>query len=155
MVTSFDTGDNTADDDRELKDYADELIEEYNLKTLNDTDEIWWYDPKRGIYLRDAESIIKARIEHDKGMPYFDENGEMKESKLTKHQIQEYLGHIQRRTYIARETFNPSIEWLACDNCMVNVITGDTQPFSPDFMNTTHIPVKYVSLWHWLYRRFL
>lgn len=125
-------------------DYAAELIESYNLKTLNDTDDVWHYDSKRGIFVPNAEPIIKHRIERDKGMPYMDENGEMKESDLTTRDVEEYINHIRRRTYISRQDFNPSTEWLACDNYMINLITGETQPFSSDFMNTTHIPVKYV-----------
>ena len=69
----------------------------------------------------------------------------MKDSDLTSYAVNEYLAHIQRRTYISRDDLNPSIEWIATKNCMVNLKTGETQPFSPDFMCTSHIPVKYVA----------
>jgi P4 family phage/plasmid primase-like protien len=115
------------------------------LKTLKDTEEIWYYDSKLGIFMPNAEPIIKARIERDKGMPYMDIDGKIKESNLTTYAVNEYINHIRRRTYISREDLNPSIEWLACNNCMLNLKTGETSPFSPDFMNTTHIPVNYVA----------
>ncbi|HZD36723.1 MAG TPA: hypothetical protein VE130_16075, partial [Nitrososphaeraceae archaeon] len=71
----------------EYEDYADKLIEEYHLKTLDDTDEIWYYEKKKGIFVPGAETIIKARIEHDyKG-------------KIKNRDIGEYIGQIQRRTY--------------------------------------------------------
>ena len=130
--------------DNEYKDYATELIEGYTLKTLDDTEDIWYYDSKLGVFLPNAEPVIKDRIERDKGMPYMNKDGEMQESDLTIGMVNEYLAHIQRRTYIKRDAFNPNIEWLACNNCMVNLKTGDTLPFSPDFMNTTHIPVNYI-----------
>ena len=44
MVTPYVTGDNAADDndDEYYQDYADGLIEDYILKTLDDTEEIWY-----------------------------------------------------------------------------------------------------------------
>lgn len=119
-------------------------MKEYTLKTLDDTEEIWYYDSKRGIFMPNAEPIIKARIEADKGMPHIDKDGKIKESSLTTYDVNEYLNHIRRRTPVSREDFNRSIEWIACTNCMLNVKTGETKPFSPDFMNTTHIPVNYI-----------
>jgi P4 family phage/plasmid primase-like protien len=132
----------------EEEDYPAKLIKSYTLKTLSDTDEIWYYDSLRGIFMPNAEPIIKAKIERDKGMPYIDKNGKMHESKLTTYAVNEYLNHIRRRTFVLREDFNPSIEWLACNNCMINLKTGHTSPFSPDFMNTTQIPVNYVAYNH-------
>src|SRR5919202_6072768 len=84
---------------------------------------IWRYDSKRGIFVPNAEAVVKARIECDKGKPYMDEKGKMKESDLTTYAVNDYINHIQRRTYISRDDFNPSIEWLACKNCMVNLKT--------------------------------
>ena len=37
----------------------------------------------------------------------------------------------------------PDIEWIATENCMVNLLTGEARPFSPDFMCTTYIPVHF------------
>jgi P4 family phage/plasmid primase-like protien len=133
------------DQDQEIQDYPGKLIKSYTLKTLNDTEEIWYYNSERGIFVPNAEPIIKHRIELDKGMPFMDEKGNMQQSDLTIKDVNEYIAHIQRRTPTSREAFNRSIEWIATNNCMVNLSSGETQPFSPDFMNTTHIPVKYVA----------
>jgi putative DNA primase/helicase len=127
-----------------LHDYPDVLIKEYILKTLDDTDEIWYYNSQCGIFVPNAESIIKARTERDKGKPYIDENGNIIKPNLTTYAVNEYINHIRRRTYLSRDDFNPYIEWLACNNCMVNLKTCETSLFSPDFMNTTHIPVNYI-----------
>lgn len=140
MVEPYETA--AAADNQE--DYPDVLIKEYILKTLDDTDEIWYSDSQCGIFLPNAEPIIKARIEQDKGMSYTDENGNIIRPNLTTYAVNEYINHIRRRTYISRDDFNPYIEWLACDNCMVNLKTGETSPFSADFMNTTQIPVNYI-----------
>ena len=49
----------------ETKDYIDDLIEEHHFKTLSDTEEIWRYDQRKGIYVPNGECMIKARIEKD------------------------------------------------------------------------------------------
>lgn len=112
-------------------DYIDNLIEEHHFKTLSDTEEIWRYDHKKGIYVPNAECLIKARIEKDH------------RDKVTNRFVNEHLGRIQRRTYINRNDFNPRIEWIATKNYMVNLKTGETQPLDPKFMNTTQIPIEY------------
>lgn len=57
--------------------------------------------------------------------------------------MNERLGNIRWRTYINRNAFNHNIEWLATNDCMINLITGETQPFDPKFMVTNKIPVNY------------
>ena len=73
--------------------------------------------------------MIKAQIEKDH------------KDKVTNKFVNEQLGRIQRRTYTNRNDFNPDIEWIACQNCMVNLMTEETKEFSPDIMCTTQIPV--------------
>lgn len=124
-------------------DYPGELMEAYALKALRDTGEIWYYDEERGIFVPGAETMLAARIEDDLGMPHKNKKGKLEPSTLTTHQVNEYIDHIRRRTYVNREDFNPSIEWLACNNCMVNLLTGETREFSPEFMCTTRIPVNF------------
>jgi putative DNA primase/helicase len=117
--------------DQEPNDYIDDLIEENHFKTVKDTEEIWHYDQRKGIYVPNAECMIKARIEKDH------------KDKVTNKFVNEHIGRIQRRTYTSRNDFNPSIEWIGTKNCMVNLKTGEVQPFDPKVMNTTQIPVEY------------
>jgi putative DNA primase/helicase len=121
-------GSNKKDNPQE---FIDELKNKYHFKTLKDTEEIWYYDGVRGTYLTNGEVIIKAALESEIG------------SELTNKEVNETLGHIQRSTYFDRSGFNPDIEWIGCCDCMLNLRTGDTHPFSPNFLNTTYIPVKY------------
>ena len=110
------------------------MQEKYQFKTLKDSypkEEIWWYNDETGNYSSNGEVIIKARLESRFG------------AGLTNKNVNEFLGHIQRRTYFDRFNFNPNIEWLASADCMLNLRTGQTEPFSPEFLNTTYIPVKY------------
>ena len=130
------------DDDDEpapMDDYDDMLINEYHFKTLKDTDEIWFYDREKGIFVPKGEPVIKARLEADFGRS----NPEDPKPPISNNDVKEHIGHIQRRTYIDRDAFNPNIAWIACNNYMVNLATREIQPFDPKFMSTTKIPVNY------------
>jgi P4 family phage/plasmid primase-like protien len=116
---------------QQADDYDDALINEYHIKTMVDNDELFYYNKHIGIFIDDAEYIVKRRLESDFG------------KKLSNKKVAEHLGHIRRRTYTLRNAFNPSTEWIACKNCMINLLTGETEPFSPIFMCTTQIPVIY------------
>ena len=124
---------------KQREDYVNELIQSMNLKTLNDTDEIYYYDNKRGIFIPGAEPIIKSILEEQFGYSDPDDSYSI---PLTNHDVSEYFGHIHRRTYIDRKEFDPDIEWMATENCMVNLLTGESRPFDPEFMCTTYIPVR-------------
>lgn len=115
----------------ELIEYTDNLIEEYQFKTTSDNDEIFYYDHENGIYVENAVPLIKEVLQ------------QMFPDKLRLRHVNEMIAYVQRSTYVDREAFNHSIEWIACKNCMVNLLSGETQEFSPDFMCTTRIPVWY------------
>ncbi|MGA7900225.1 MAG: phage/plasmid primase, P4 family [Nitrososphaeraceae archaeon] len=117
-------------ENKEKDDYVNKLISKYNIKTLTDTREIWFYDKDRGIFVENGYIAIEKRIESD--YPH-----------ISNKQISEYLGHITRRTFTNRSEFDANIEWLACNNCMLNVKTGEIADFNPHFMCTTSIPVRY------------
>ncbi|HEY7082582.1 MAG TPA: bifunctional DNA primase/polymerase, partial [Nitrososphaeraceae archaeon] len=110
------------------EDFEAELIAKYNFKTLTDTRDILYYDRNKGIFVQNGEVIIEAAAEN-RGYKNKD--------------VSETLGHIRRRTFTNREDFDSNIEWLATSNCMVNLLTGEAAAFSPDFLTTISIPVKY------------
>ena len=126
-----------------MDDYDDMLIDEYYFKTMTDTDEIWFYDNQKGIFVPDGEPVIKARLEDDFGRS--DPEDENAPPRISNNGVKEHIGHVQRRTYINREDFNPDIAWIACNNCMINLLTGEIEPFDPKFLSTTKIPVNYDS----------
>lgn len=113
------------------QDYLSDLDNHYYFKTIVDTEEIWFYDENKGIYLPNGEYVIKASLQSQFGRD------------LTIKRANEDIAQIQRSTYINRDTFNPDILWIATKNCMVNLMSGETKPFSHEFMCTTSIPVLY------------
>ena len=107
------------------------LDDQYHFKTLIDTEDIWYYDENNGIYLPNGENIIKASLQSQFGR------------QLTIKKTNEDIAQIQRSTYTNRDSFDPDILWIATNNCMVNLMSGETKPFSHEFMCTTKIPVFY------------
>jgi hypothetical protein len=149
--------DDNRKDEEEYLDLIDEFKKKFHLKTVKTNKEIYYYDPNRGIYLNYGNIMIECELESR----YLKELEEFKKSTagLTEKQIKkigleppipwtrkaidEFIGHIERRTYIDISTLNHNIEWIACEDCMINLKTGKTAQFDPKYLNTTQIPVKY------------
>jgi putative DNA primase/helicase len=106
------------------------LADRYNFATLKDTDEIYYYDSNRGIYLKGGEILIKSELAS-------------MHAYIPSHQVTEIINTIKSKTYIDRKEFDSNIEWLACKDCMINLKTGEMKPHSPDFMAAIQIPVSY------------
>jgi putative DNA primase/helicase len=109
---------------------TDKLLANYTFKTLRDTEEVYYYDSARGIYIPGGESLIKSEVE--KEMP-----------DISTNQVNEIINHIIRRTLTDRTEFDADIEWLTLKNCMVNLLTLETRPHSPEYMTTVYIPIPY------------
>jgi P4 family phage/plasmid primase-like protien len=120
--------------EKERSGYVDNLIEEYHFKTMKDNDEIWYYDGKEGIFIPNAEPVIKARIARD--LKQMDE-------PITIKQMNQFIAEIQWATYTDRYIFDSNKSWIAVKNCMVNLLTGEASPFSPEFMCTNKLLVYY------------
>ena len=104
--------------------FLDYLRQKYHFKTTRDNEEIFYYDSTRGIYRPNAEPIIEEEL--------FKAFGD----ELTNKDVSEDIGRIRRSAWIDRSQFNSQIVWIATKNCMVNLATGQSRAFSPDFMCT-------------------
>jgi putative DNA primase/helicase len=119
----------------EYAEYAKELVVEFYFKTLGNTKrEIWWYNKERGIFQPNGEKIIESRFQEKWGNA---------EPPVTIFDVKEAVGAVHRQTFFERSEFDKNIEWIACTDCMINLRTGITSPFSPDFLCTVSIPVQY------------
>jgi len=106
------------------------LIERYTFATMKDTDEIYYYDSDKGIYVKGGEIFIKKELA-------------AMHAYIPSHQVKEIINTIKSKTYIDRKEFDSNIEWLACKDCMINLKTGEIKPHLPDFMTAIQIPVSY------------
>ena len=114
----------------EFVDIEKELLNKYHFKTVKDTEEIYYYNSEKGIFVKNGEQIIKREY-----VEYFPD------CKITR--VDETVFHLRFKTLIERDEFDYNIEWLAAKDCMINLKTGETKPHSPDFMATVKIPHNY------------
>ena len=119
----------------EREDYkiAKYLLEKYRWITMEDTEEVFMYDPSRGCYVP-GESRIKAFVQE-----YCSNNGVIPSN----HMVNEVIGHIRRSTYVPRYEINKHIELINVKNGVLNLLTGELIPHSPDLYFTIQIPVEY------------
>jgi D5 N terminal like/Bifunctional DNA primase/polymerase, N-terminal len=143
------------DSDSKYLDLADELIQKYHLKTIEVIKHLYYFDSR--VYANNGQTVVEKELEirYLRALVIYQEKiarmspEQLKKSKIeppmpwTRKKIDELVGMIERRTYINIKDFDSDIDWLACDNCMLNLRTYSTAPFSPKFLNTTHIPVEY------------
>jgi P4 family phage/plasmid primase-like protien len=113
-----------------ISELTDKVTDTYNFKTFADTKEVYYYDSESGIYRSNGESVIEALVESMK-------------PNISTHQVNEIINHVKRRTLIPRSAFDSQIEWLALEDCMINLTTLETKPHSSEFMAIMQIPISY------------
>ena len=115
---------------RELSEYAEFIMSEYTFKTLEDTAEVLYYS--KGVYEFHGEVLIKKECE--KIIP-----------ECTKHQVNEVIATIQRRTYVKRSKFNNDFSKLILENKTINLDTLKESEHSSEFLTTIKFPINYDS----------
>jgi P4 family phage/plasmid primase-like protien len=162
-----------------------DMIDKYHFKCLIDTRELLYYDSFKGTYVENGEIVIEQELEANQvsfnkiyakvgtiaALLSEDQIKNLKkagifpistEKSWTRGSIDDFQGHIERYpgVFMDRNNFNPDIEWMAFNNCMVNLLTRETADFSHEFSNTTRIPVTYTGdvystgpiadFWNWV-----
>ncbi|HEY7570724.1 MAG TPA: phage/plasmid primase, P4 family [Nitrososphaeraceae archaeon] len=105
------------------------ILYNYHLKTMRDNYEQWHYSHTKGIFVQEGEFLVKEVMQSIVG------------TKLTTKLFNEAKNEIERRSLMRRTEFDRDIEWMATNNCMVNLLTGESFTFSPNFLCTTKLPV--------------
>lgn len=111
-------------------DIIDELMHIWHFITMDDTDEIYYY--QEGVYILGGETLIKKQAEQliqnlDNGI------------------ISEILGTIRRRTYTSRKEFDNNIDLINLKNCWLNISTGEILEHSHVRFSKVQIPIFYDS----------
>lgn len=107
------------------------LTNKYHFKSMKDTKELYYYDDVTGIYIKGGEWLVEQ--ECVKWDP------EIKTKDVT-----DIKNRIVWANYTDRSRFDSNPEWLACKNVMINLLTSETRPHSPEFMATVQIPHRYL-----------
>ena len=104
-------------------------MSKYKIKTLMDTEEIVYY--KDGIYRLGGEQIIKVGLEEIAGYS-------MKIQKRN-----EIIAHIKYRTMVNREEFDRDMNIINVKNGLLNIMTDELKPHTPEYLSFVQLPVRY------------
>lgn len=108
-----------------------EIMNRLTLKTLDDTNEILYYE--NGVYHKGAEARIVAEIQKIGGY------------EITNTIRGEVLAAIRALTYVLRNEFDNHPGWVHVDNGWINYDTKEFKENTPHMLSLRKIPHKYDS----------
>lgn len=108
---------------------VEELLHRFNVKTLEDTDEILFYQD--GIYKTGAETKLVAEMER------------LGQHLVTNHLRNEVLSSIRARTYASRVEFDKDPDIVNLKNGLLNIKTGEFREHTPEYLSLVQLPVEY------------
>lgn len=115
-----------------IDDTAKLLIKQFKLVTLKETDVIYKYSWKDGIYVSDGEILVKTELEK-----YF-------KHKCNTAAVNEIINKIRRLTYQPLSTFTEANKKMIClKNGVWNLEERKLLPHSPEYYFLNRIPVNY------------
>lgn len=129
-VKTFNSADITGFFDGKIfkpKRLADHITQEYTFKTLLGSEEVYYYE--NGLYVKNGHQKIKAISTN------------LLKDEYTNKRYAEVLSYIQGQTYIKPDDLNN--EWLNLENGLLNPITREFKPHTPDIFSIVRIPIKY------------
>lgn len=112
-----------------IEELCENIMSRCSVKTLADTEEILYY--KNGIYHPGGEQVIKIELEKIAGY------------SIKNYQRNEIIAHVRYRTIAKREDFDSDINIINVKNGLVNILSGEVKPHSPDYLSLVQLPVKY------------
>jgi P4 family phage/plasmid primase-like protien len=111
---------------------AEDIKKIVRFITLRDTEEVFYYNEKEGIWEPYGETIIEEKAREILG------------SCATQHYINETVAAIKQTTYTSRDIFNSlSLEEIPVANGVLNWKTKQLRSFKPEDYLTYKLPVIY------------
>jgi P4 family phage/plasmid primase-like protien len=108
---------------------TDQIMNEYTLKTLKDTEEIYYYDIDKGVYVQGGEWLVKEQCE-------------ILYPQIQTYKVQEVINHTKRRSGVERCRFD-SLDILNLQNGLLNIETGEFLQHSPDYLSLVQVPIIF------------
>ena len=109
---------------------ADELSSEFHFKVMRDSREVYYFDKKIGVYRPQGDTIIREQLE----LLYPD---------ITTRHVTEIVEKIRRRNTVDRIDFDSKPNIRNVKNGILDVLSGQLVPHTPDFLSMVQIPVIY------------
>jgi putative DNA primase/helicase len=110
---------------------------DYHFKITNGDYEIYRYDKDTGLYVNDAENLIRQDVHNVLGKAY------------TEHSANEVISWFKTSTgeerpyWIKKEDWNKDINLIATKNRVINLINFKDYDLCFDYLMTISIPVKF------------
>ncbi|UCE74838.1 MAG: bifunctional DNA primase/polymerase [Methanomassiliicoccales archaeon] len=116
-----------------VKEISEDIKSRHAFVCIKDTEELYRYNPQRGIYETGGEMVIKSECKSNFG------------NIINQYWVREILAYIQATTYIRREELNSQSKLLHLQNGIFDMDTYKLRPFTPDVMSTVSLPIFYDS----------
>lgn len=111
---------------------ADLLGEHHSFATIRDTDELYFYDPDRGFYVRKGRSFIDELLEEH--IPDCMNTGRRKN----------IFEKLRARNYVDADEFSPPEGKVCVANGVLDLDTRELEPHSPDYYFTSRLQTPYI-----------
>ncbi|HSF49323.1 MAG TPA: phage/plasmid primase, P4 family [Nitrososphaeraceae archaeon] len=114
-----------------IQEGTDFVMAKYRFSTVEESNEILFYDSNKGVYTSGGHIIIDKEI--DKKYGY----------KLKTADITEIRNYVRRKTYIKLQEFDSNIDIINLRNGLYNWKTGEFFPHTPDYYSLNQKPIVY------------
>ncbi|NWG36007.1 MAG: hypothetical protein HXY31_00135 [Nitrososphaera sp.] len=108
---------------------VEELLHRFHIKTLDDTNEVLYY--QNGIYRTGAEAKLIQELEQLGG------------HLITNHMRNEVLASIKARTYVSRDEFDRNSDILNLATGLLSISTGQFKVHTHEYLSLAQLPAKY------------
>jgi putative DNA primase/helicase len=111
---------------------ANDIMERIKFLTFSDSEEVYWFDEREGIWKANGEVIIKEL------------GTSLLEDKTKQAYLSEAIGYIKSKTYTDRKVFDsPQLNLIPLHNGVLDLNTGQLIPYSPELYFTSKLNIKY------------
>lgn len=113
---------------------AQQLLEEFDLITVEETDEIWRYNPDTGIFTQDGVARLRKRLADGLNFTY------------SRSRVTDILHRVRSETYVKRESLGAPEDMVCVANGVLDVSNPDEPeklPHSPKYRFTWAMNAKY------------
>lgn len=121
-------------DDMSPAKVADIIMRYVHFATLEDTEEIYYY--KDGKYVPGGEVLIGKIVQE--AFRKVDAH-----ARVSKHYVNEVIGHIQRSTYVRRSEFDKDLWIINVKNGLLDLKTLELKPHTPEYLSMIQIPTEW------------
>lgn|GEM_PF-1995879 len=106
------------------------------LYTFSDTNEVLFYDEEKGHYVGGGREFLAGKIQSALEIAGLSDHA-------SRFFVEEILGNIRRATYIKREDFTESLDYIPLANGIYDTAQQEFIPFSSKFRFLSKFPTKY------------